>query len=145
LPSELRAAKAKADKFLIFVVDDDPHLLQAINTQLAEIRITEHSENLELSVSIYATGRSALRDMGLRPDVIFLNPDVNRGIKNALSGVEIVDEIMNINSYQPIVLLGDFEGNDSNLLVDPDLKSQILAPTGAEHQLTEILQSLLIP
>ncbi|MEM9390252.1 MAG: hypothetical protein AAGA02_07260, partial [Bacteroidota bacterium] len=47
LPSELRAAKAKADKFLIFVVDDDPHLLQAINTQLAEIRITEHSENLE--------------------------------------------------------------------------------------------------
>ncbi|MGD1957572.1 MAG: hypothetical protein ACFB2Y_01890 [Fulvivirga sp.] len=145
LPSELAAAKMKTDKFRIFVVDDDPYLLQSINTQLSEIIITEHSNNLEISVSIYASGRSVLRDMHLRPDLIFLNPDVNHGIKNALTGVEIVDEIMNINSYQPIVLLGDFEGNDSNLLVDPDLRNQILAPIGAEHQLTEILQSLVIP
>ena len=54
LPSELAAAKMKTDKFRIFVVDDDPYLLQAINTQLSEIIITEHSNNLEINVSIYA-------------------------------------------------------------------------------------------
>lgn len=143
LPAELAAERQKATQFLIFVVDDDPYLLQALNTQLSDIQLTENSNTLDIVVRNYATGRSALKDLHLRPDLFFINPEVNLGIKNALSGSETVERLVNYNQYLPILILGQFDSNDDNLLAEPFLRDQILSPMGAQNQLTEILNSLV--
>ncbi|MEM7108985.1 MAG: hypothetical protein AAF519_12225 [Bacteroidota bacterium] len=144
LPSELAVQKAKAGKFLVFVVDDDPFLLQAINTQLSEISLTENSKPLKIVVKNYATGRSFFKDVHLQPDLVILTAQVNLGIKNMLSVDEIIAKLTQIRRYQPILLLGDFKTNKVNICVEPRLKGQIMEPSGARNELKEILQSLLV-
>ncbi|MEM6525897.1 MAG: hypothetical protein AAGF85_11940 [Bacteroidota bacterium] len=143
LPSELAAEKAKAGKFLVFVVDDNPYLLQAINIQLSEISLYENSKPLQLVIKNYATGRSLLKDLHLQPDLVILDPEVNSGIKNMLSGSEIIAKLVQTRKYQPILLLGNFGGNQFNICTEPELKDRILEPSGAYKELNEILQSLL--
>ncbi|MEM9858766.1 MAG: hypothetical protein AAF843_15515 [Bacteroidota bacterium] len=144
LPQELAAEKIRAGRFLIFVVDDNPYMLQAINTQLSEITLIEHSKPLKMMVKNYATGRSLIKDLNLYPDLIILNLEVNSGIKNTPDGVDILKQITQANRYLPILVLGEFDGKASNISAQPDLKNKIMQPSGAVAQLEEILKSLVI-
>lgn len=142
LPAEIAAEQKIENEFVIFVVEDNPHVMQALNTQLADIKLVERSRELNIIIKNFATGRSLLRQIDQNPDLVFINPDLNETVKNALHIREIFDGILENNSFQPIVVLGEYEEAD-NILAEPRLKNQILSHTGAEYQLNEILQSLV--
>ena len=142
LPAEIAAERKIENEFVIFVVEDNPHVMQALNTQLSDVKLIERSHELSIIIKNFATGRSLLKQIDQNPDLIFINPDLNEGIKNALLIREVFDGILQNNHFQPIVVLGEYEEAD-NILAEPRLKNQILSHTGAHYQLNEILQSLV--
>jgi two-component system, OmpR family, response regulator len=84
-------------KIKVFLVDDD-----ALFLKLSEIEFRQH---LHFEVETYATGEACIKNLWYNPDVIVLDYYLNGVEKNAMSGIETLDEIKKINPETLVIML----------------------------------------
>ena len=142
-PSELSQEKAVKSDFLVFVVDDDPHFMQAINTHFSNLTFEKEGILYQFVVKNYATGDSCLKDLKLDPSIIFLNYDINKGVKNSMGGPEIIEQIQKLRPHQKVVVVKTSEDDIKGVIVDRDLRKLISNDAEAIKRITHLLKDLL--
>jgi DNA-binding NtrC family response regulator len=85
------------DKMKLFLVDDD-----AIYLKMLEI---EFLQDADIVIETYATGELCLKNMANNPDIIILDYHLNGIDKNAMNGIQCLDEIKAKNPSIPVVML----------------------------------------
>ncbi|ASS49682.1 MAG: histidine kinase [Candidatus Fluviicola riflensis] len=81
----------------LFLVDDDPIFLKAL-----EIEFLQHAD---FTVETYPTGESCMANISHTPDVVILDFHLDGIEKNAMNGLETLDEIKKHNPNIPVVML----------------------------------------
>lgn len=84
-------------KILIFLVDDDPLFLKALEI--------DFSENTGSSIKTFATGELCLKNLSLKPDVIILDYHLDGIKKDAINGLVTLDRIKEIDPNIPVIML----------------------------------------
>ncbi len=85
------------EKIRLFLVDDD-----AVFLKLLEIEFLQHAD---FATETYATGESCIANLSHQPDVIILDYHLDGIDKNAINGIETLDQIKAIDSEIPVVML----------------------------------------
>jgi two-component system, OmpR family, response regulator len=85
------------NKIKLFLVDDD-----ALYLKLLEI---EFLENADFTIETYATGELCIKNLSNKPDVIILDYHLDGVDKNAMNGIETLDQIKAFNPDIPVVML----------------------------------------
>jgi two-component system, OmpR family, response regulator len=85
------------NKIKVFLVDDD-----AVFLKLSEIEFRQHPH---FEVETYATGEACIKNLWYNPDVIVLDYHLNSVDKNAMSGIETLDEIKKANENILVIML----------------------------------------
>jgi len=96
LPAEKPATKKS---FSVFIVDDDQAYLAALGFRL----VKENKNNTK--VFCYSSGEECLRNMQLNPSVIILDYYLDTSNPKAMSGLETLRKIKEINPGVPVVML----------------------------------------
>jgi len=81
----------------LFLVDDDVVFLKSL-----EIEFLHHTC---FSIETYTTGKSCIENLSQNPDVIILDYQLDGIDMSAMSGIETLDKIKNLNSEIPVVIL----------------------------------------
>ncbi|MDQ3111723.1 MAG: response regulator [Bacteroidota bacterium] len=91
----------KPEKVKLFIVDDDPMFLITL----------EHEFHLhsDFTIEAFATAEQCIERLGHKPDVIILDYHLNSVDKNAMNGLEALEEIKKVNPGIPVVLLSASE------------------------------------
>lgn len=131
------------DDLLIFVVDDDPVFMQLVNTHFSKLVMESPKGLRKIVVKNYATGGSCINDLGLKPDIIFLNYFINNKLPNALRGSEIMDKIIDTNPNQKVVILNDLKTSIRHAFVEEGLRDYIIDDPSAVNELDNIIHELL--
>lgn len=84
-------------KILIYIVDDDPLFLKALEI--------EFTDNTKSSVRTFSTGEECLENLNQIPDIIILDYYLNSVDKKAVNGLEILDKIKSVNKDLPVIML----------------------------------------
>ncbi|MBK9389268.1 MAG: response regulator [Bacteroidetes bacterium] len=84
-------------KILIFLVDDDPLFLKALEI--------EFIQNTGSVVRTFATGEHCLKNISLNPDIVILDYHLDGVEKNAINGLETLDRIKAFNPKIPVIML----------------------------------------
>ncbi len=84
-------------KIKLFLVDDD-----AVFLKMLEI---EFLENADFVIETYATGENCIANLGNKPDVIILDYLLDGIDRNAINGLETLDQIKALNPEIPVVML----------------------------------------
>jgi two-component system, OmpR family, response regulator len=87
----------KEKKILLFLVDDDPLFLKALEI--------EFTQNTGSEIRTFATGELCLKNIALNPDIIVLDYHLDSIEKNAINGLETLDRIKAINPLIPVIML----------------------------------------
>jgi len=85
------------NKIKIFLVDDD-----ALYLKLLEIQFLEHAD---FDIETYATGEQCFENLSHEPDVIILDYVLDGLDKNAMNGIETLDQIKTFNNDIPVIML----------------------------------------
>jgi DNA-binding NtrC family response regulator len=85
------------EKITIFLVDDD-----AIYLKLLEIEFLMHAD---FAIETFATGELCVASLSHAPDVIILDYHLDGIDKNAMNGMETLDQIKAINPEIAVVML----------------------------------------
>jgi len=85
------------DKMKLFLVDDD-----AMYLKMLEI---EFLQDTDIVIETYATGELCLTNLANNPDIIILDYFLNGIDKNAMNGIQCLDEIKAKNPSIPVVML----------------------------------------
>ncbi len=92
LNADVVALKKKKEKdVVIFLVDDDPLFLKAL----------EHSISSSLSstkIYTFQTGEASLQQMHLKPSIIILDYYLNSGLPYAWNGLDILKQVKKLSS-----------------------------------------------
>ncbi|MES2555870.1 MAG: response regulator [Bacteroidota bacterium] len=81
----------------LFLVDDDPIFLKAL-----EIEFLLHAD---FTVETFPTGEMCMNNISRTPDVIILDYHLDGIDKNAMNGLQTLDEIKKYNPDIPVVML----------------------------------------
>ncbi len=81
----------------IFIVDDDPVLAEMLKDHLTKMT--------SYDVSVYETGEECLKHIAEKPGIIFLDFYLNSVNKDAMNGLEILQEIKNVDPEVDVVIL----------------------------------------
>ena len=84
-------------KIKIFLVDDD-----AVFLKLLEIEFSEHTDFI---VETYPTGELCMAHIAHNPDMIILDYHLDGIDKNAMNGIETLDQIKGYNQDIPVAML----------------------------------------
>lgn len=84
-------------KISIFLVDDDPLFLKAL-----EIDFLAHAD---LSIKTFATGELCIGSLAEKPDVIILDYHLDGLDKTAMNGIQTLDKIKAYNPNIPVIIL----------------------------------------
>jgi two-component system, OmpR family, response regulator len=90
---------------LLFLVDDDVPFLKSLETELIH--------NTESDIQTFVTGLLCLESISKKPDVIILDYHLNSVEKNAISGLETLDRIKEINPEIPVIMLSSQDKIDA--------------------------------
>jgi DNA-binding NtrC family response regulator len=85
----------------IFIVDDDVMLTEALSDYLT--RKVPHE------VSCYHTGEQAMKHLGSNPDVIILDYYLNTVVKDAATGMEVLESIKKHYPDASVIMLSSQE------------------------------------
>jgi two-component system, OmpR family, response regulator len=85
------------NKIKVFLVDDD-----ALFLKLSEIEFRQHPH---FEVETYATGEACIKNLWYNPDVIVLDYHLDGVDKNAMSGIETLDDIKKTNPNTLVIML----------------------------------------
>ena len=84
-------------KIKLFLVDDDAVFLKALEIQFME--------QVDFEIETFATGELCIQNLEKKPDIIILDYHLNGIIKNAINGIETLDEIKKVNAGIPVIML----------------------------------------
>jgi two-component system OmpR family response regulator len=84
-------------KIKLFLVDDDPLFLKMLEI--------EFHDSADFSIETYLTGELCLKNLHLQPHLIILDYHLDGTNKNAMNGLETLDEIKKINPEIPVIML----------------------------------------
>ena len=84
-------------KIKLFLVDDDALYLKVLEIELM------HNDNYILET--FATGEMCLANLSQKPDVIVLDYYLDSLDKNAMNGIQVLDQIKSIDPDIPVVML----------------------------------------
>lgn len=85
------------DKIKFFLVDDD-----AVYLKILEIEFLKHAD---FEIETYATGELCMENLSHNPDVIILDYKLDGIDKNAMNGLDTLDNIKAYNPDIPVVML----------------------------------------
>ena len=85
------------DKIKLFLVDDD-----AVFLKLLEIEFLEHGD---FDIETYATGELCVENLTQNPDVIVLDYYLDGVDRDAINGIDTLDQIRAFNPEIPVVML----------------------------------------
>lgn len=89
--------KGNGTQIKLFMVDDD-----AVFLKLLEI---EFLENADFKIETFPTGELCLENISKKPDVIILDYHLDGIHRDAMNGLETLDQIKVINPDIPVVML----------------------------------------
>lgn len=81
----------------IFIVDDDPILAEMLKDHL--VKMTSYE------VKVFSTGEEILNSMNELPGIVFLDFYLDSVNKNAMNGLEVLQEIKKISPETDVVML----------------------------------------
>jgi DNA-binding NtrC family response regulator len=84
-------------KIKLFLVDDD-----AVFLKLLEIEFLQHAD---FSIETYATGELCVSNLTNSPDVIILDYQLDGIDRDAMNGIETLDQVLAFNPAIPVVML----------------------------------------
>jgi len=84
-------------KIKLFLVDDDALYLKVLEIELLQ--------NDNFILETYATGEMCIANLSQKPDVVVLDYYLDSSDKNAMNGIQVLDEIKSINPDIPVVML----------------------------------------
>lgn len=145
-PSELAEPKVaiKEKELLIFIVDDDPSFMQILNTHFSKLILNnDRGDAFTFKVKNYATGRSCIGELDRKPDLIFLNYYINKGIPNALTGKDTLNKIIEINANQKVLILDDLNVKLRGAFVENGLRDYIINDTSALEELNSTILDII--
>lgn len=87
----------KNEKIKLFLVDDD-----AVFLKLLEIEFLEHAD---FDIETYATGELCMENIAHQPDVIVLDYYLDGVDRDAINGIDTLDQIKVFNPEIPVVML----------------------------------------
>lgn len=131
------------EELLIFVADDDPHFLQILNTHFSKLVLESNDKLYKFKVKNFATGKSLLEALKQNPALIFLNYYINKDMPNAISGREILNQIIHINPNQKVLILNDLEEKLRGAFVENGLRDFIMKEEAGLKALNESILELL--
>lgn len=82
---------------MIFIVDDDPVLAEMLKDHLSKMTNYE--------IRIFEKGEDCLDQIHLKPGIVFLDFYLNSVDKNAMDGLEILQEIKKVDPEIDVVML----------------------------------------
>jgi two-component system OmpR family response regulator len=85
------------DKIKLFLVDDD-----AVFLKLLEIEFLEHGD---FEIKTFATGELCIGNLSQNPDVIILDYHLDSINRDAINGLDTLDQIKTSNPDIPVVML----------------------------------------
>ncbi len=85
------------NKVKLFLVDDDAVFLVSLKI--------EFMQNADFIIETYATGELCINNLSLNPDVIILDYKLDGIDKNAMDGINTLDNIKAFNSNIPVIIL----------------------------------------
>ena len=85
------------EKIKLFLVDDD-----AVFLKLLEIEFMEHAD---FDIETYATGELCIASLSHQPDIIVLDYYLDGVDRDAINGIDTLDQIKAFNSDIPVVML----------------------------------------
>ena len=87
----------KNEKIKLFLVDDDAVFLKSL-----EIDFLQHGDFI---IETFATGELCMKNLSHSPDVIILDYHLDGIDKNAMNGIDTLDNIKAFNPDIPVVML----------------------------------------
>lgn len=87
----------KENRITVFLVDDDALYLKSL-----EIEFLQHTD---FYIETYATGELCIRNLSHNPNIIILDYYLSGVNKNAMNGLEVLDNIKAFNADIPVVML----------------------------------------
>lgn len=84
------------NKIKLFLVDDDALLLKTL-----ELEFKEHTE---FEIETFVTGELCIQNIFKQPDIIILDYHLDGINKDAMNGIETLDQIKSINSEIPVIM-----------------------------------------
>jgi two-component system, OmpR family, response regulator len=81
----------------IFIVDDDPVLAEMLKDHLAKMTAYD--------IRLFETGEECLQHINDKPGIIFLDFYLNSVNKNAMDGLEVLQEIKKVDPDVDVVML----------------------------------------
>ncbi len=85
------------DKVKLFLVDDDSVLLKSMEIDFLQ--------RADFDVHTFATGELCIANLGLKPDIIILDYQLDGIEKKAMDGIQTLDKIKEYSSDIPVVML----------------------------------------
>ena len=85
------------DKIKLFLVDDDSVFLK-----LLEIEFLEHGD---FDIETFATGELCIENLSHQPDVIVLDYYLDGVDRDAINGIDTLDQIKAFNTELPVIML----------------------------------------
>ena len=84
-------------KIKLFLIDDD-----AVFLKLLEIDFMQHAD---FEIETFATGELCIENLSSNPDVIILDYHLDGVDRDAINGIETLDQIRAFNSDIPVIML----------------------------------------
>jgi len=91
-------------KISVFLVDDDAIFLKVLETQF--------KERSSYEVRTFSSGEECIKNLSLKPDIIFLDYYLNPTNPKANTGLQILDQIKAINEDLHVVMLSSQDNID---------------------------------
>lgn len=82
---------------MIFIVDDDPVLAEMLKDHLSKMT--------SYQIKIFETGEDCLKHMDEKPGIVFLDFYLNSVNKDAMDGLDVLQEIKKIDPEVDVVML----------------------------------------
>lgn len=146
-PSEIddSTEETLSKPLLVFIIEDDPHFLQILNTHFSKLKLktSEEAPLLEFKIRNFATGMSAIQNLELEPDIILLNYYINHGLPNALSGRDTLEQIKEKRPHQKVIVLNDLSFDISHAFVENGLRDYIIQDQDALNHLNALITDIL--
>lgn len=86
-----------SQKIKLFLVDDDALLLKSLEL--------EFSEHTDFVIETFATGELCISNLSNNPDFIILDYHLDGIDKNAMNGIDTLDQIKRYNPELPVIML----------------------------------------
>lgn len=84
-------------KTTIFIVDDDPMQLDMLQDHLKKLS--------DFNIIAFSTGEDCLKNLHLEPNIVFLDYYLNSVVKDAMDGLDILQEIKKQKPETEVVML----------------------------------------